>query len=117
MDRYDGGVKLPNGDHAIVDDAKLRGYALNPEHPRGRHHARLFASLLGIDAESAWLLAAALKRAARENEATPGKPSLYGRKFEVDFEMTGPRGTYTVASVWIIRSSETVPRLVTAYVR
>jgi hypothetical protein len=37
-------MKLPNGDRAIVDLEKLRAYCLNPQHPRGRHKARVFAS-------------------------------------------------------------------------
>ena len=35
-------------EHVVVEDAKLLDYVLNPEHPIGRHHARLFERLLGI---------------------------------------------------------------------
>jgi hypothetical protein len=41
-------MKLPNATHAVVDVAKLRDYCLNPGHARGRHKARVFASVLGI---------------------------------------------------------------------
>lgn len=37
-------MKLPNGDRAVISMGKLRGYCLNPEHPSGRHKARVFAS-------------------------------------------------------------------------
>jgi hypothetical protein len=37
-------MKLPNGERAIVDIAKLQGYCLNPHHSRGRNKARVFAS-------------------------------------------------------------------------
>jgi hypothetical protein len=36
-------MKLPGADVAIVDVEKLTGYCLNPEHPRGKHKARVFA--------------------------------------------------------------------------
>jgi|GEM_PF-2721604 len=34
-------MKLPHGAHAVVDIARLRDYCLSPDHPRGRHKARL----------------------------------------------------------------------------
>ncbi|WP_367268233.1 DUF6883 domain-containing protein [uncultured Thiohalocapsa sp.] len=40
-------TRLPNADQAAVDLDKLRGYCLNPAHPRGRHKARVFAAALG----------------------------------------------------------------------
>jgi len=41
-------MKLPGGDNAIVDIAKLRDYCLDPQHPRGRHKPRVFAATLGL---------------------------------------------------------------------
>ena len=40
----------------VVDLLKLTGYCLNPEHPRGKHKARVFATL-GFTAENAEELA------------------------------------------------------------
>lgn len=56
-------MKMPDGDAAIVDRQKLTGYCLNPEHPRGKHKARVFATL-GFTAENADTLRAALLMAA-----------------------------------------------------
>ena len=109
-------MKLPNGDRAAVSDAKLLGYLLNPDHDEGRHHARLFDLLLGVNLSNADRLRSELLRAAREDEATPGKQSKYGSKYEIRFDMTGPRGRYTVLSVWFVPLGETVSHLVTAYV-
>ena len=109
-------MRLPNGEKAIVDDRKLRDYLLSPSHPHGRHHARLFRALLGIDAENADLLKQALLDAAANAEAVAGKTSDYGRKYEVRFAMQGRTGPYNVLSVWIVPSNENVPYLVTAYV-
>jgi len=45
-------MKLPGGEDAIVDPEKLTGYCLNPEHPRGKHKARVFATALGFTSEN-----------------------------------------------------------------
>ncbi|MEI7468975.1 MAG: DUF6883 domain-containing protein [Chloroflexota bacterium] len=37
---------LPNPQLAVVDSQKLVAYVLNQHHDRGKHKARLFASLL-----------------------------------------------------------------------
>jgi hypothetical protein len=37
-------ARLPNSERAILDIRKIEDYCLNPEHPRGRHKARLFVS-------------------------------------------------------------------------
>ena len=59
-------MKLPHGDEALVEDGKLRDYVLNPRHPVGRHHARLFERLLGIRVSNAEFLKEALRAAALE---------------------------------------------------
>ncbi len=41
-------MRLPNPDYAIIDDQKLAGYCLNPEHTDGQHKAVVFQSALGI---------------------------------------------------------------------
>ncbi|WP_371744328.1 DUF6883 domain-containing protein [Acidithiobacillus ferrooxidans] len=48
-------MKLPGSGHAYIDDQKLVGYCLNPEHPEGRHKARVFYSALGLS-QSDWPL-------------------------------------------------------------
>ena len=54
-------MKLPHGEAAIVDPQKLTGYCLNLEHPRGKHKARVFATL-GLTVEKADELRTALLR-------------------------------------------------------
>jgi hypothetical protein len=41
-------MKLPNAENAVVDIAKLHDYCLNPNHPEGKHKARVFLAKLGI---------------------------------------------------------------------
>ncbi len=109
-------MKLPNGDRAIVADAKLVEYLLNDQHETQSGHADLFLRLLGIGPENADVLRAALLRAAASEEVTPGTPSPHGAKYELRFQMTGIRGAYTILSVWMIEHGKTQPRLVTAYI-
>ena len=73
-------MKLPGGDRAIVDIAKLRDYRLNPNHPRGRHKARLFASVLNLSQEDAGFLREHLVRAARESNAIPTLRDEFGQR-------------------------------------
>jgi hypothetical protein len=56
-------MKMPGGDAAIVDIQKLTGYCLNSEHPRGKHNARVFATI-GFTVDNAEELCAALRMAA-----------------------------------------------------
>ncbi len=63
-----------------------------------------------------WLLARTLRTAARDGETTLGKASVFGQKYEIRFPMSGPQGSYTVLSVWIIPTGVEIPYLVTAYI-
>ena len=109
-------MRIPNGDAAIVDDEKITEYLLNPAHPVGGPKARLFKALLGLDLTNAHLLKAALLSAARNVDAIAGKSSPFGQKYELRFQMTGPRGPYTILSIWIVPVGHVEPRLVTAYI-
>lgn len=109
-------MKLPNGDQAIVEDAKLLDYVLNPSHPVGGHHARLFASLLGISRQNHAVLRDALLAAARQADVQAGRASPFGRKYETRFPMIGPSGEKTVLAVWIVETGVKRPRLITCYV-
>jgi hypothetical protein len=109
-------VKLSNPERAVVDIDKLRNYCLNPEHRRGCHKARVFASSLGFTIDHAEDLRRALLVAVRENDATPAEEDQYGKRYVIDFMASGPAGRATVRSSWIILRSEDFPRLTSCYV-
>jgi Domain of unknown function (DUF6883) len=109
-------MRLPNPERAIVDVSKLREYCLNRSHPRGRHKARVFASALGLAAADADTLRRALLDAVLHSQAIPGERDQHGQRFMLDFQMTTPRGTAGVRSVWIVRAGEDFPRLLTCFV-
>ena len=110
-------MKLPNGESAYVDLLKLLEYCLSPDHPRGRHKAFVFGSVLGVTSEDAEELRDALLDAAHSGTAQFLSEDIYGERYVVDFPLRGPKGSATVRSIWILRTGEDFPRLVTCYVR
>jgi hypothetical protein len=109
-------MKLPSPHRAVVDIRKLRDYCLDSRSPKGRDKARVFAAALGLTHSDADLLRRALLRAAVEQDCAAGEADQYGRRYTVDFEMETSAGRHRIRSGWIVRSSETFPRLTTCYV-
>lgn len=107
---------LPNGARAVVDIRKLRDYCLNPDNPRGKHKARVFAAALGLTVGDAANLRHKLLEVARTEQAQRGDLDLYGQRYTIDFEMETKAGKETVRSGWIILRAKRVPRLTTCYV-
>ena len=110
-------MRLPNGERAIVDLRKLREYCLNPDSPRGRHKARVFAAALGLTAGDAPKIQIKLREIARNANATRGDVDLYGQRYTIDFEMVTEVGKATIRSCWIVLRGTTAPRLTTCYVK
>jgi hypothetical protein len=79
-----------------VEIRKLRDYCLNPEHPRGRHRARVFASALNFTAEDSGELRQALLFATLLEEVSPAEEDGYGKRCVLDFEMSTDAGSATV---------------------
>ncbi len=109
-------MKLPNGQRAVVDVVKLTDYCLNPDHPRGKHKARVFEATCGITVEHAELLRQQLLDAAEHADAVPADSLGFGARYVIELTVQGPSGTARVRSAWIIRQSEDFPRFVSAYV-
>jgi hypothetical protein len=109
-------MKLPNGDQAIVEIAKLRDYSLNATHEEGKHKARVFAAALGIGADDANWLRDKLLEAALTGECSPGKKTVFGQRYVLNFTVTKDRTEARIRSVWNVRPGETAPRLTTCYV-
>ena len=113
-------MKLPNADRAVVEIEKLRDYSLNPNHPEGKHKARVFLAAIGFKADDAerlreLILEAILTAEAKEQSNTP-----YGRRFVVDFHIKAEQGLVltikTIRTAWIIRNNEDFPRLTSCYI-
>ena len=110
-------MRIPNAEHAMVDIRKLRDYCLNPQHPEGKHKARLFVAALGmtdIDAES---LRDALLQAVKSHDAALGRRDAYGQRYLIDFEFDWRGRRAILRSGWIIEHGSDTPRLTTCYPR
>ena len=105
-------AKLPNPENAVVETRKLRDYCLSPEHPRGRHKARVFASALGLTVADYQELRRALLAAALSEEALVAEEDQYGQRYMLDFEMSSA----VVRSGWMVRSGEDFPRFTSCWV-
>jgi hypothetical protein len=108
---------MPGGEAAIVDREKLAGYCLSPEHPRGKHKARVFATALGFTVENAEDLRGALLTAAATVDAVPAVSDQFGDRYVLEFEITGPRGAGIIRSTWIVRRGTRTPRLTSCFVK
>ena len=109
-------MKLPNGNEAIVEEAKLVDYVLSQTHPIGRFKARFFASL-GIGTENWELLQSALLDIAATADAKLDQATEFGQKYLIPGHIQGPQGSADILSVWIILAGEDSPQLVTVYPR
>ena len=99
-----------------METRKLRDYCLSPEHPRGGHKARVFASALGLTVDDSQELRRALLAAALSEEALVAEEDEYGQRYMLDFEMSTEMGSAVVRSGWMVRSGEDFPRFTSCWV-
>lgn len=109
-------MKLPAAADAIVEIEKLRDYCLSENHPRGKHKAKVFASVLGLTSDNALELRDAILHAIQRVDAVAGEHDEYGQRYIVDFSMKRQGNEAIVRTAWIIRAHETFPRLTSCYV-
>jgi hypothetical protein len=109
-------AQLPNGDRAILDIRKIEDYCLNPNHPRGRHKARIFNELLGVTRDNATWLRDALLGGLKSGEALELTTDVFGRRWRVDVPVSRQGRSAVIRTVWIVRAEESVPRFVTCWV-
>lgn len=108
-------MQLPNFDRVVIDGEKLRDYLLSRAHPVGQFKAAFFATL-GYSEDNADELAAGLRLIAQDGTVEAEEASEFGRKYRVRGVLAGPNGRLAaIVTVWIVRESEVVPRLVTAF--
>lgn len=106
---------LPGVEAAIVDERKITGYLLSPEHQYGRFKAHFFAGC-GFRLDGWEALRDALLRHARENHVATSKVTKFGTKYLIDGPLTAPDGrSRQVRAVWFVEVGDERPRFVTAY--
>jgi hypothetical protein len=109
-------MKLPNAERAFVDIGKLRDYSLNPDHKEGKHKARVFAAALDLVIDDAEWLREQLLDAAKREDCQLGRKTEFGQRYLIDFGLSHEGKSARLRSVWIVRTEENLPRLVTCYV-
>lgn len=108
-------MKLPNAEHAIVDEAKVRDYLLSSEHPIGRFKARVFRAA-GYTADAWPRLRSDSLAAARTLEVTRSSDRRFGERFVGRGSLSAPSGRpLPVLMVWLIPLDSDAPRLITVY--
>jgi hypothetical protein len=108
--------RLPGGDRAIIDVRKIRDYCLNPSHPRGRHKARVFADVLGLQRQdSIWLLEALLA-AANSEEAVHLGEHEWGNQWRLDVRVKRREKSAMVRSLWLVRTGQDFPTFISFWV-
>lgn len=95
---------------------KLSDYSLSPDHPVGKHKARVFEASLGLRWEHAAEMQRRPLEAAQTYDCIATKNSAHGQHSEMDFMLTREGKSALVRAVWIIRHSEKSPRLITFHV-
>lgn len=106
---------IPNSVNAVVDMRKLRDYCLNPEHPQGKHKARLFAAIFGITVQNAEELRHILLTTVTQYEAQPGRLDEFGQRYTIDFPLKWQDRNATIRRSWIVEHNSDIPRLITCY--
>lgn len=110
-------MRLPNSNKALVEIEKLRDYSLNPNHPVGKHKARVFKAALGITLKDAeWLRERALERALSD-DAKASAASVFGDKYVIDSLLEYQEMSAIVRFCWIVEFGTDFPRLTSCYVK
>ena len=108
-------MKLPDGDRAHVNRAKITGYLLSLAHPDGRGKAAFFM-LFGFRIEQWEVLAETLRLLGCSNPVTGVMASAHGTRYTVDDPLRSADGRAPmVRTVWIAEPDIPGPRLITAY--
>ncbi|SRR5712691_7344891 len=109
---------LPNLEEAAIRIEKLRDYALNMEHPEGRHKAAVFKEMLGIERRHADVLGELLRSTLPAAPAQPGKNDEYGAHWTTYHHIVGLNGQSAVVTVaWIFKKEQSeVPQLISCYI-
>ncbi len=96
-------MNLPNAKEAIIDDRKIKHYCLNPEHPRGKHKAKVFQRSLGATPENSQELINQIRNKIMEAECLKGDNDEYGQRFTVDVEIEINKKVAVVRTGWILK--------------
>ena len=108
-------MKLPNRSKAYIPANKIIGYLLSQTHAIGKSKARYFRSL-GFDETNSAELEQGLFTIAQTESIKETRANPHGIKYVIDGFIKTPKGAMIgVRTIWIIETSDSKPRFVTAY--
>ncbi|MBA3509483.1 MAG: hypothetical protein H0T19_05265 [Thermoleophilaceae bacterium] len=108
--------RVPRADEAVIPEGKLARYALDPDHPRGHHKARVFSAALGIEQTDWRYLRDQLIESLTEAPVLATRITPFGVLYETLVLVDGLNGTTApVAAIWIVENDHP-PRLVSTWV-
>jgi len=97
----------------VISPDKLINYVLNLHHNEGGSKA-LFLREIGYNQSNWEILENDLREQHLKSEATPGKSSPFGQKFEITAPIIGPNGEERmIKTIWMIKNNETFARFIT----
>jgi hypothetical protein len=100
-----------------IDSKKLTAYALNQNHPKGKHKARVFEVKLGYTADNYETLLQQIEALALDSEANLQRTDQYGQHIRVDLTVKGVFGQEaTVRTGWLVTPGSDIAFLSTLYV-
>jgi len=99
----------------ILDLRKIEEYCLNPDHPRGRHKARVFREALGLARADAEWLSATFLAAIPDSQPVEMANDQFGQRWRLDIGVSRQGKRAVVRTVWMQRTDEDLLRFVTCW--
>lgn len=108
-------MKLPNAEHAFVEEAKITRYLLNLESRDGYGKAKFFLAH-GFSLARWYELEETLLWHAVAHDVVDVASGIDGTLFVIEGEVNTPDGRFPyIRSIWYIETGEEFPRLTSAY--
>ncbi|WP_433550154.1 WXG100 family type VII secretion target [Micromonospora zamorensis] len=111
--KIQGDPSRPDFTQAEIDSRKITAYAMNPDHPVGKNKFRVINSATGLGPDDADAILQQIREGVLAGKPLPGRADEFGQRWNVDLPLTGPDGTITVRTAWILESGASAPRMVT----
>ena len=113
----DASELLPGYKSAVIPDEKLTAYALNKNHPVGKHKAIVFEKVLGYNISNRGELISRVREGLEKYRFIERETTQHGRPFEVSMMIRGANGRYApVKTAWQIDNGSETQRLVSIYI-